>query len=237
MGRKLVTFGDSHSTERFPWKHAMSDLKVMGFSDFKNNYLGPRLLHTVLKTEPVIVDNRFCGEALKPFELKDGDFVVFCLGEIDIRCHAAVQALRQNKTMHQIGTELADRYVEWLRKCSDGIKGRDVTIVVQIPTPPWYHPVNWRDPERYSSQRDVEADSLPQVGSPADRLVAHSAFRSTLNCFAKSIPHVSVMDFTGEISSDFGYLLPKPVSDGTHLLIPEPVVNWFSRHLGVNSID
>ena len=62
----IHTIGDSHSYE--------------GWSGIVHNHLGPLLCYTFGKEKLNRCD-------IRNFNIKDGDTVVFCLGEIDCRCH------------------------------------------------------------------------------------------------------------------------------------------------------
>ena len=62
----IHTFGDSHS--------------VNGWSGVINHHLGPLLCYSFGKEKLNRID-------IRKFNLTDGDTIVFCLGEIDCRCH------------------------------------------------------------------------------------------------------------------------------------------------------
>ena len=62
----IHTIGDSHS--------------YYGWSDIINHHLGPVLCYSFGKEKLNRCD-------IRNFNIKDGDTIVFCLGEIDCRCH------------------------------------------------------------------------------------------------------------------------------------------------------
>ena len=62
----IHTIGDSHS--------------YSGWSGIINHHLGPVLCYSFGKKKLTICDIRY-------FNIKDGDTIVFCFGEIDCRCH------------------------------------------------------------------------------------------------------------------------------------------------------
>lgn len=101
----IYTIGDSHSS--FGW-----DLNIV-----QNHYMGSVLCHSIGKygVERCHLD-RVRG-------LADGDVVIFCFGEIDVRCHVHTQVLRScDRSYQHILQELVKNYVnaiqDIVKKCS-----------------------------------------------------------------------------------------------------------------------
>ena len=86
----IHTIGDSHSFN--------------GWSGIINHHLGPVLCYSFGKEQLNICD-------IRNFNIKDGDTIVFCLGEIDCRCHIH-KYITETKTYQDIIDYIIYNYFE-----------------------------------------------------------------------------------------------------------------------------
>jgi hypothetical protein len=84
----IHTIGDSHS--------------VNGWIGIKHHNLGPLLCYSFGKEKINRCD-------IRKFNIKDGDTIVFCLGEIDCRCHIH-KHITDTKTYQDIINNIVDNY-------------------------------------------------------------------------------------------------------------------------------
>ena len=87
---KIHTIGDSHSC--FGWKGIIQ------------HHLGPTLCYSFGKEKLDRCD-------IRNFDIKDGDTIVFCLGEIDCRCHIH-KHITDTITYQSIIDSIVDNYFE-----------------------------------------------------------------------------------------------------------------------------
>jgi hypothetical protein len=86
----IHTIGDSHS--------------LIGWNEIINHHLGPVLCYSFGKKKLNICD-------IRNFNIKDGDTIIFCLGEIDCRCHIH-KHIKENTTYQDIINNIIDNYFE-----------------------------------------------------------------------------------------------------------------------------
>lgn len=92
----IHTIGDSHASN-----------KISGWKDCKNikyHYLGPILCYSFGKEKLNRCD-------LRKFDIKDNDTIVFCLGEIDCRCHINKYVTKEN-TYQNIINNIVNDYID-----------------------------------------------------------------------------------------------------------------------------
>lgn len=99
----IHVFGDSHASDKISgWK----DCK-----DIKSYHLGPILCHSFGKEKLKRLD-------ISKYNIKDGDIVLFCFGEIDCRCHVH-KHITINITYQDIIKDLISNYIKAIK---DNIK-------------------------------------------------------------------------------------------------------------------
>jgi len=86
----IHTIGDSHSS--------------FGWSGIIHQSLGPLLCYTFGTKKLNICD-------IRNFNIKDGDTIIFCLGEIDCRCHIH-KHITDTTTYQDIINEIVDNYFD-----------------------------------------------------------------------------------------------------------------------------
>ena len=138
---KIHTFGDSHARE--PWS------KIKGVSC---NVLLDKSDKTLDRT---MTCSFFGFEKLRAVNIKnhgvrDGDVVLFCLGELDCRCH-----IHKHKNYKELIDRIVENYILAIKENADQFKNLKVIIVSITPPLPekyykgWYrYPMLGSDSER-----------------------------------------------------------------------------------------
>ena len=122
----IHTIGDSHSTN--------------GWTGTIHHHLGPVLCYSFGKEKLNRCD-------IRNFNIKDGDTIVFCLGEIDCRCHIHKHINKIN-TYQDIINNIIDNYFE-------AIKLKNICVYNVVP------PV-----QKYNTIENLE---YPYLGSDEER--------------------------------------------------------------------
>jgi hypothetical protein len=94
----IYTFGDSHAREGFK-----------NIKKIQTIHLGPKLCYSVGR-DGINVDF-----------LKDGDTIIFCVGEIDCRCHIHKHVTPEN-TFQQIIDNIVEEYIKQIKKITKKVK-------------------------------------------------------------------------------------------------------------------
>jgi hypothetical protein len=151
---------------------------------------------------------------LRNFDLKDGDSVVFCLGEIDCRCHVHRQAEKQGVAAQSIIDGLVSAYMDAIE---DGVASMaDVSlnrVCVYNVVPPV---------EKVTVE---ENPAFPYAGTDDERLQYVLYFNTCLSaeCAARGFLFVDVFD---AYADERGFLR-KDLSDGkVHLATPLHIVEF-----------
>jgi hypothetical protein len=134
----LHTFGDSHSTSG--WQFCDNVI---------THHLGPILCYSFGKEKLNRCD-------LRNFNIRDGDSVVFCFGEIDCRCHIHKHITNENSYV-MIIDDIINNYIEAIKEITDtcGVKLKNICIYNVVP-PIEKHNV-WENP------------AYPYLGSDEER--------------------------------------------------------------------
>ena len=131
----IHTIGDSHSHN--------------GWSGIINHHLGPLLCYSFGKEQL----NR-CN--INNFSIKDGDTVIFCLGEIDCRCHIHKHINKIN-TYQDIINNIIDNYFEAIKLNIINLQIKLKNICVYNVVPPV---------QKYNTIENLE---YPYLGSDEER--------------------------------------------------------------------
>ena len=121
----IHTIGDSHSSH--------------GWSGIVEHHIGPILCYSFGKEKLDRCD-------IRNFDIKDGDTIVFCFGEIDCRCHIH-KHITEAVSYQDIITEIVDNYFEAieLNVYISQIKLKNVCVFNVVPTIQKYN--TWENPE------------------------------------------------------------------------------------------
>lgn len=133
----LHTFGDSHSTSG--WQFCDNVI---------THHLGPILCYSFGKEKLNRCD-------LRNFNIRNGDSVVFCFGEIDCRCHIHKHITNENSYV-MIIDDIINNYIEAIKEITDtcGVKLKNTCIYNVVP-PIEKHNV-WENPAYPYLGRDEE---------------------------------------------------------------------------------
>jgi hypothetical protein len=173
----LHVIGDSHA--KFIFRNT---------AGIKVHYLGPVTMHRVAR------DGRDFLR-LRDLKVHDRDVVVWCLGEIDVRCHILHQSRLQNSATESIVRKLAETYL--LSIAAIQRDAHDLHTVVLAVIPP---------------TDQVNNEEFPRVGSLEERIEARQLLNEALreNCAARSFHFLDPFSpFTDPIGA-----LKENMSDG-----------------------
>tara|TARA_B100000900_G_scaffold96327_1_gene79415 strand:- start:392 stop:994 length:603 start_codon:yes stop_codon:yes gene_type:complete len=180
----IHTFGDSHSSTR-----------ISGWKDCKNviaHELGALLCYSFGKEKL----NRF---DIRNYDIKDNDTVIFCLGEIDCRCHI-YKHISKEKTYNMIIDEIIENYIDAIelniKLCNAKLK--NICIYNVVP------PI-----EKYNTFENRE---YPYLGTDEERKSYVLYFNECINKKCKEKNWIYFDIYNNYIDSN-GYLR-KDLSDG-----------------------
>ena len=180
----LHTFGDSHS--------------VCGWNnEIQRHHLGPVLCYSFGKEKLNRCD-------IRNFNIKDGDTIVFCLGEIDCRCHIH-KHITKTTTYQDIINNIVNNYFDAieLNVSISQIKLKNV-CVFNVPPPI----------EKYKTFTDGYPETIyPHLGSDNDRKQYTLYFNEKLK--DKCIEHKYIFFDVYKDYVDSNGFLRKDLSDGT----------------------
>jgi hypothetical protein len=165
--------GDSHA--KFNFRDA---------GEFIVHYLGPVTMHRVGR------DGRSLVRAVD-LHVHDGDTVVWCLGEIDVRCHIVRQAERQNETVRGIVGRLAESFLHSVQDIQRDASGLQTIVLAVIP------PTD-----------QVTNEEFPTVGSLPERIKVRNLLNEALRRGCLSLgfrfldPFPRFADSTGALKAD-----------------------------------
>lgn len=110
----IHTIGDSHSQN--------------GWTEVVNHHLGPVLCYSFGKEKLNRCD-------IRNFNIIDGDTIIFCLGEIDCRCHIH-KHITETITYQDLINDIVDNYIEAiaLNVSISQVKLKNVCIYNVLPT-------------------------------------------------------------------------------------------------------
>ena len=173
------TFGDSHSWNGWG-------------NEIEKHHLGPKLCHTFGKQQLKLVD-------LRHYDMKDGDTIIFCFGEIDCRCHVH-KHITPETPYQQIIEVLVQNYIKAVETIvlTCGLKFKNICVFNVVP------PV-----QRHNT---AENPAYPYLGSDEERRTYVLYFNSLLkrDCASKQFVYFDVYDKY----CDANGFLRKDLSDG-----------------------
>ena len=111
----LYAVGDSHA--KFNFEAA---------PEFRVRHLGAVTMHRIAR------DGR-AAVSLKPLGVLRGDVVVWCLGEIDVRCHLIKQRDLQREPVESLADSLARRFLRSVAAIEGEIGGVHTLVLAVIP--------------------------------------------------------------------------------------------------------
>ena len=174
----IHTIGDSHS--------------IHGWSEIINHYLGATLCYSFGKEKLNRCD-------IRNFNIKDGDTIVFCLGEIDCRCHIH-KHITETTRYQDIINNIVDNYFEAieLNVSISQIKLKNVCVYNVVP------PI-----QKYNTGENPE---YPHLGTDEERKHYTLYFNEKLKekCIEKKY---IFFDIYNNYIDENGYLR-KDLSDG-----------------------
>ena len=192
----IHTIGDSHSNH--------------GWNDIINHPIGPVLCYSFGKEKLNRCD-------IRNFDIKDGDTIIFCLGEIDCRCHIH-KHITESLTYQTIINNIVEHYAEAieLNVLISQIKLKNVCIYNVVPPIQKYN--TWENPD------------YPYLGTDEERKQYVLYFNKKLKekCIEKGYIY---FDIYHHYIDEHGFLR-KELSDGNvHIDNSMYTSNFIKEHL------
>jgi len=191
----ILVVGDSHSYAG--WENiSIPDIKI------KSLHLGPKLMYSFGQSKMKVINEN---------NSQNIDVIVFCFGEIDIRCHVPKYKNEYKKVIEN----LVDNYLDTIKLNVKDLSNIKV-CVYNIPPP--------------SKSFEVKNKKFPFVGSDQDRKIYALTINEKLKESCKKNKFVFI-DIYSFYCDDEGFL-NKQVSDGTvHIKEPKPLIDFILENL------
>ena len=174
------------------------------------HHLGPKLCHTLGKQHLTLCDFRNYDD------MKDGDTVIFCLGEIDCRCHVH-KHITAEEPYQKVIENLVEDYIKAIEIIilASGLQLKNVCVFNVVP------PV-----QRHNTGENPE---YPYLGSDEERKEYVLYFNSLLksHCASKQFVYFDVYDKY----CDSNGFLRKDLSDGNVHIRDGTFLNHFLMDL------
>lgn len=185
----IYTFGDSHS--KFGWER---------IDGVVYNHIGPKLMFNFRK------------DIFKFVNMSDEDSLVFCFGEIDVRCHIKKHVIDDN--YQDLITNMCNTYISEILKIKKEHNIKSVHIYSVTPT----RRVDSKEPYNitcatYQVYNKEKAEPFPFIGSDSERKNYTLFINSELNKLAQQNNLGFINVYQDYIDKD-GYLNMN-LSDGT----------------------
>ena len=117
---KFHTFGDSHaSAEHSVWTFALEKPHAI-----ETHHLGPVLMHS-FNTNGLL-------SPIETFGVMGGDWVCFCFGEIDVRCHVH-KYVSSTRTYKSVIDELVSGYMLMISSTTSTVADLHVAVFMVVP--------------------------------------------------------------------------------------------------------
>lgn len=193
----IITIGDSHSTATFKGIGTIGTFEKIGthkntYIQIINKHMGPITMNRVqrdsLDFRPIVSEHLIAN-------IKN--IVIYCFGEIDIRCQIHKQIEEKQRTLHEVIDTLCKGYCQTLAANKNN---EMFTSWLLIPVPPVPKTSCWENPE------------YPFLGSDTERVMYHRKVKEYLFKWAAHFD-IICFDISPFYTNKDGYLL-KELSDG-----------------------
>ena len=192
----IHTFGDSHSNN--------------GWTQILNHDLGPLLCYSFGKEKLNRCD-------IRNYNIKDGDTIIFCLGEIDCRCHIH-KHITETTTYQDIINKIVNNYFKaiQLNIITSQIKFKNVCVYNVVP------PI-----QKYNT---YEQKAMPFLGTDEERKSYVLYFNKILKekCIENNFIFFDIYDKYLDIN---GFLRKDLSDDNVHIKNGKYITDFIIEHL------
>ena len=177
----IYTIGDSHS--KFGWD------KINGVYC---NWLGPKLMYT-FKKDDFNINN-----------ISENDHIVFCFGEIDVRCHIKKNTI--DNDYESVIDNICQRYVNEILEIKKIHNIKNIHVYNIVPT----RRIETKEPylincDNYIEFKEDPTNQYPHVGSDLDRKSYTLFFNKKLKSITK-VHNLGFIDIYDKYIDIDGYL-------------------------------
>lgn len=155
------------------------------------------------------------GIDITNFDIKEGDTVIFCFGEIDCRCHVH-KHVNKDKSYKNVIDEIVFSYINAIKKNINIIPNTKFCVYNVVP------------PVRKAKVH--QNPEYPHLGSDNDRKNYHEYFNKKLKEYCIENDFI-FFDVYKEYSDDEGFLKKEMSDNNVHLRDPKPRVEFIKKYL------
>ncbi len=203
VDKKILTIGDSHSSEvHSHW----GKINIEGLG-ILTAHIGPRLAYTLGRgaiSDEVI-------QEINNAKLKKDDLIIFCMGEIDCRCH--VRDKSKEKDWQQVIREIVFPYLKKIKELTNNFS--EVYVYNVTPT---------------RNVPEHEVGEFPFRGEPEERrdytLYMNKVIMENCGKFG-----LKFFDIYSSIVCSEGFLNPSQSDGSIHVIDPLPAQEFLLKHL------
>ena len=191
----IHTFGDSHSNN--------------GWSGIINHKLGPRLCYSFGRDKLNCIDICKCN-------IKEGDTIIFCLGEIDCRCHIH-KHINETTAYEDIINNIVDNYFETIKLMVITLQLKLKNVCVYNVVPPV---------QKHNTYEQVAA---PYLGSDKDRQNYVLCFNKKLKEKCQEYNYI-FFDIYDKYIDENGFLRKDLSDDNVHIRNGVYITNFINEN-------
>ena len=200
--KTLHTFGDSHS--KLSWGKVS-----IPWLDVKTHWMGPRLMFSFGRDGLAMLDI-----SQPQHKVSNGDYVCFCFGEIDCRCHLN----KFHDTYESEIKKLVAAYFEAIRQNVE--KMRDIKVLVFMVTPTIF-----RGPKHDNPNGEFQYRGTPeQIRQYTEAMNLELDTQCTQNGYL-------FVDVYREYCDEIGFLNRKFSDSSCHIIDNRYIKEWCEQYL------
>jgi len=179
----LHTYGDSHASSHGGWDKINIEGLIINI-----NWLGPKLMYTFNQNQLSILN-----------QLNINDYIIFCFGEIDCRCHVGKYEPNTRDNIDNI----VNSYLETIKNNMGNHNSKNILIYNVIP------PIERETPENLWM---IGKSALPSVGND-EEIKSYTLYMNKKLKELSEINGFTFFDVYDKYTNDKGFLI-KELSDG-----------------------
>lgn len=191
---RLHTFGDSHANSGW---NAINPENLNTYLDIYLNSIGPKLCYSFGRDKLNLLN-------IKDFGVENGDIVVFCFGEIDLRCNIQKYITEEN-TYTNIIDKMIENYFIAISENVEQFDNLHVCVYNVVPT--------------VKKSNTFEYPNHPFMGTDEERKTYVEYFNLKCNEYCQKYKYIFFNVYDKYCDSN-GYLNKSYSDNNVHVLVP-----------------